>query len=123
MQASQERVSCVNVHVCLYVTYNTPISLCTAQLSLKQTPLRIFTFTLRRLIRRRRFKFPLRVWTARASPKRGVWSSTTRQGHATPPCQDRDHLRYHMTLVLDRQEAPREGLVGRREDFEHAIQH
>lgn len=38
MQASQERVSCVNVHVCLYVTYNTPISLCTAQLSLKQTP-------------------------------------------------------------------------------------
>ena len=46
MQASQERVSCVNVHVCLYVTYNTPISLCTAQLSLKQTPLRIFTFTL-----------------------------------------------------------------------------
>ena len=43
MQASQERVSCVNVHVCLYVTYNTPISLCTAQLSLKQTPLRIFT--------------------------------------------------------------------------------
>ena len=45
MQASQERVSCVNVHECLYVTYNTPISLCTAQLSLKQTPLRIFTFT------------------------------------------------------------------------------
>ena len=34
----KERVSCVNVHVCLYVTYNTPISLCTAQLSLKQTP-------------------------------------------------------------------------------------
>ena len=50
MQASQERVSCVNVHVCLYVTYNTPISLCTAQLSLKQTPLRIFTFTQDRLI-------------------------------------------------------------------------
>ena len=50
MQASQERVSCVNVHVCLYVTYNTPISLCTAQLSLKQTPLRIFTFTSTRLI-------------------------------------------------------------------------
>ena len=45
-QASQEGArSCVNVHVCLYVTYNTPISLCTAQLSLKQTPLRIFTFT------------------------------------------------------------------------------
>ena len=122
MQASQERVSCVNVHVCLYVTYNTPISLCTAQLSLKQTPFWIFTFTLG-LTRGRRLKIPLRVWTARASPKRGVWSSTTRQGHATPPCQDRDHLRYHMTLVLDRQEAPREGLVGRREDFEHAIQH
>ena len=43
MQASQ--VSCVNVHVCLYVTYNTPISQCTTQLSLKQTPLRVFTFT------------------------------------------------------------------------------
>ena len=123
MQASQERVSCVNVHVCLYVTYNTPISLCTAQLSLKQTPLRIFTFT-SQINQGSPVRDPFaRVWTARASPKRGVWSSTTRQGHATPPCQDRDHLRYHMTLVLDRQEAPREGLVGRREDFEHAIQH
>ena len=47
--SGKERNSCVNVHVCLYVTYNTPISLCTAQLSLKQTPLRIFTFTPKQL--------------------------------------------------------------------------
>ena len=61
MQASQERVSCVNVHVCLYryVTYNTPISLCTAQLSLKQTP--FGSSHSHFVIRGRRLKIPLRV--------------------------------------------------------------
>ena len=78
MQASQERVSCVNVHVCLYVTYNTPISLCTAQLSLKQTPLRIFTFTLAQINQAAPVQIPFaRVDRPRFSQKRRLELNNT----------------------------------------------